>query len=171
MNPIGHELIVSYNDVRNNSLTCGEIRSNTYFKKNNFKLNKCFLLHTILLAISLSRVELSVKSPCLWACFDPYPQFHWYLQSKEILLHLSMRCWNWAFHAQGSRLVVQVREVKIYVTTMGAARKKERQDETQFTTKISEKISLGPSYFVLWNFHSQLSVWCPIMPKLAVLAP
>jgi hypothetical protein len=54
-----------------------------------------------------------------------------------------MRCWNWAFHAQGSRLiteVVQVGEVKIYVATVGAVRKKERQDETQFTTKIGEKI-------------------------------
>jgi hypothetical protein len=77
--------------------------------------------------------------PVCGPAFTPIPKFHWYLQSKEILLHLSMRCWNWAFHAQGSRPVVQVREVKIYVTPMGAARKKERQDETQFTTKISEK--------------------------------
>ncbi len=28
-------------------------------------------------------------------------------------------------------------------------RKKERQDETQFTTKIGGKPSLGPSYFLL----------------------
>jgi hypothetical protein len=34
-----------------------------------------------------------------------------------------------------------------------ALRKKERGDETQFTTKFGGKI------------------WCPIMPKLAVLAP
>ncbi len=32
-------------------------------------------------------------------------------------------------------------------------RKKERGDETQFTTKIGGKTSLGPSYFVLLNFH------------------
>ncbi len=36
--------------------------------------------------------------------------------------------------------------MKIYVA---AVRKKERQDETQFTTKIGGKTSLGPSYFVL----------------------
>jgi hypothetical protein len=30
-----------------------------------------------------------------------------------------------------------------------ALRKKERRDETQFTTKIGGKASLGPSYFVL----------------------
>jgi len=41
--------------------------------------------------------------------------------------------------------------VKIYVE---ALRKKERQDETQFTTKIGGKTSLDPSYFVLQNFHS-----------------
>jgi hypothetical protein len=35
--------------------------------------------------------------------------------------------------------------------------KKERQDETQFTTKIAGKTSLGPSCFVfLQNFHLQL---------------
>jgi hypothetical protein len=32
------------------------------------------------------------------------------------------------------------RTLKIYVTPVGAARKKERQDETQFTTKIGGKI-------------------------------
>jgi hypothetical protein len=40
-----------------------------------------------------------------------------------------------------------------------ALRTKERQDETQFTTKIAGKTSLGPSYFVfLQNFHLQLRV-------------
>jgi hypothetical protein len=34
----------------------------------------------------------------------------------------------------------------------------ETQDETQFTTKIGEKINLGPSYLILKNFHSQLRV-------------
>jgi hypothetical protein len=39
--------------------------------------------------------------------------------------------------------------VKIYVAEVEALRKKERQDETQFTTKIGGKTSLGPSYFIL----------------------
>jgi len=39
--------------------------------------------------------------------------------------------------------------VRIYVAAMEALRKKERQDETQFTTKIGGKSSLGPSCFVL----------------------
>jgi hypothetical protein len=37
--------------------------------------------------------------------------------------------------------------VKIYVAAVEALRKNERQDETQFTTKIAGKTSLGPSYF------------------------
>ncbi len=63
-----------------------------------------------------------------------------------------MKCWNSAFNAQGSRVivvVVQVRVVKIYVAAVEALRKKERQDETKFTTKIGGKTSLGPCYFVL----------------------
>ncbi len=39
--------------------------------------------------------------------------------------------------------------MKIYVTAAEALRKKERQDETQFTTKTGGKTSLGPSYFAL----------------------
>jgi len=63
-----------------------------------------------------------------------------------------------AFNAQGSRViivVVQVGLVKIYVTAVEALRKmgmtstQENGDETQFTTKIGGKTSLGSSYFVL----------------------
>jgi hypothetical protein len=39
--------------------------------------------------------------------------------------------------------------VKIYVAAVEALRKKERGDETQFTTKVGGETSLGPSYFVL----------------------
>jgi hypothetical protein len=47
-------------------------------------------------------------------------------------------------------IVVQVGAVKIYVAAaVEALRKKERQDETEFTTKIGGKTSLGPIYFVL----------------------
>ncbi len=66
----------------------------------------------------------------------------------EILLNL----WNSAFNAQGSRaiiVVVQVGAVKTYVAAMEALREKERQDETQLTTKIGGKTSFGPQ---LWNW-------------------
>jgi hypothetical protein len=39
--------------------------------------------------------------------------------------------------------------VKIYLAAVQALKKKETQDETQFTTKIGGKISLDPSYFLL----------------------
>jgi hypothetical protein len=39
---------------------------------------------------------------------------------------------------------VQVGAVKIYVAAVEALRKKERQGETQFTTKIGEKLVLVP---------------------------
>ncbi len=84
--------------------------------------------------------------------FPPYPLYQWYPQSKEILLNVGMKLCNSAFNAQGSRViivVVQVGVVKIYVATVKALRKKERQDKTQFTTKFGGKISLGPSYFFL----------------------
>jgi hypothetical protein len=40
------------------------------------------------------------------------------MESKESLLNLSMKCWNSAFNAQGSRVIiviVQVGAVNIYV--------------------------------------------------------
>jgi hypothetical protein len=62
-----------------------------------------------------------------------------------------MKCWNSAFNAQGSRVtivVVQVGAVKISVAAVQALKKKERGDETQFTTKFGGKTRLGPSYFL-----------------------
>jgi hypothetical protein len=56
-------------------------------------------------------------------------------------------------HVQGSRVirvVAHVGAVKIYVAAaVQALREKETQDETQFTTKIGRRTSLGPSYFFL----------------------
>jgi hypothetical protein len=63
-----------------------------------------------------------------------------------------MKYWNSAFNAQaclkpsfqGSRIIiiiVQVRTVKIFVAAVEALRKKERQYETQFTTKIDGFLS------------------------------
>jgi hypothetical protein len=39
-------------------------------------------------------------------------------------------------------------ENTVYVAAVEALRQKEREDETQFTTKIGRKTSLGPSYFL-----------------------
>jgi len=74
----------------------------------------------------------------------PYPLFQWYLQSKEILLktqHLMHKVLRLTI------VVAQVGAVKIYVAAVEALRIKERQDETQFITKIGEKTSLSPKLF------------------------
>ncbi len=42
----------------------------------------------------------------------------------------------------------QVIAMKIYITIMKVLKEKERGDETQFTTKIGGKTSLGPNYFI-----------------------
>jgi hypothetical protein len=62
--------------------------------------------------------------------------------SSKVALNLRMKCWNSAFNAQGSRViivVVPVGAVKIYVAAVEALRKKERGDDFQFTTKIGGK--------------------------------
>ncbi len=57
-----------------------------------------------------------------------------------------------SFNAQGSRVIVHVRVMKIQVATMDMIRKKERHDETQFPTKIGGKTNLGPNYYLSKNF-------------------
>ncbi len=72
------------------------------------------------------------------------------------MLQLSMKCWNSAFNAQGSRLiivVVQLGAVKIYVAVVEALKeKKERQDETQFITKIDGFLSFIPHWMLMYFF-------------------
>ncbi len=67
--------------------------------------------------------------------------------------------------------MAQVGPVKLYVAAVKELREKERGDETQFTTKIGKKNSFGPVIIPFVKFGSQLSIWCPMMPKLDVLAP
>jgi hypothetical protein len=63
-----------------------------------------------------------------------------------------MQCWNSTFNAQGLRInivIVQVGAAKIYVAAVKALMKKDRGDETQFTTKIGGKNEFG---FPLFSF-------------------
>ncbi len=63
------------------------------------------------------------------------------------MLQLSMKCWNSAFNAQSSRLIIVVVElgtVNVHVTAVEMLMKKERQGETQFTTKIDSFLSFIP---------------------------
>jgi hypothetical protein len=51
--------------------------------------------------------KVTLSSPFLWASFHPLFQ-----QSEEILLNLTMKCWNLAFNAQGSRVIIVVLQVR-----------------------------------------------------------
>jgi hypothetical protein len=65
-----------------------------------------------------------------------------------------MKCWKPAFHAQGSRLIIvafQVTAVKIYAAIVEALKKKERQGETQFTTKTEVAPPLNANVFYFLN--------------------
>jgi len=101
-------------------------------------------------------LKLSIKSPSvspLSPLLSPLiPSFNGIRNVSKFLLNLGMKCWNSAFNAQGSRViivVVQVEAVKISVAAVEALRKKKRQDEIQFTTKIGGKTHLGANYFLL----------------------
>jgi len=109
---------------------------------------KCQKLQLIFL---LQIVELSVKSPCLHPVFGPSPQ--WYSKSKEILSKSLLII-----------VVVQVGAVKIYVAAVEVLRKKERQDETQFTTKIGGKNYFRSQLFRFVKFSFSVKRW--IMPLL-----
>ncbi len=80
------------------------------------------------------------------------------------MLQLSMKSWNSAFNAQSSKLiivVVHLGAVKIYVAAaVEALRKKETQDETQFTTKIDGFLSFIPPWMLMYfSFAGSPYVW------------
>ncbi len=120
---------------------------------------------------SMNLKKLFVKSPSL---SPPIPLFEWYPQSKEIfiksqyeMLKLSIQCTR--FESNYSSCTGRSSE-NICSSIEGAQRKGERGDETQFTTKIWWNNQFGSQIFRFVKFRSQLSISCPIMPKLAVLA-
>jgi hypothetical protein len=68
------------------------------------------------------------------------------------------------FNEQGSRVIitlVQVGAVKIYGAVAEALGKKERQDETQFTTKIGGNTSLGSNFFGFVKFSFLVKGFMP----------
>jgi hypothetical protein len=74
-----------------------------------------------------------------------------------------MKCWKSAFNTQGSRLIVvtlQVGAMKIYAARVEVLKKKERQGETQFTTKLR--------FPHLWMFFTFLNLTLFVI-KLKVL--
>jgi hypothetical protein len=92
--------------------------------------------------------KVTLSSPYLWASLHSLSPVAVVLQSYEILLNLNMKCWNSAFNAQGLRLIIVV----VQLGAVEAFRKKERQDETQFTTKIDCFLSFIPRWMLMYLF-------------------
>jgi hypothetical protein len=70
----------------------------------------------------------------------PIPSFQWYPQSKEIFIN------SQHFNAQGSRVILIIVQVRA-VAVVEALRRKEGQDETQFTSRIAGKNYPGSQLF------------------------
>jgi hypothetical protein len=65
-----------------------------------------------------------------------------------------MKCWKSAFNTQGSRLIIvalRVGAMKIYAATGEALNRKERQGETQFTTKTEVPPPLNANVFLCFG--------------------
>jgi hypothetical protein len=58
-------------------------------------------------------------------------------------------------------IVVEAGGVKTYVAAEEAPRIKERQDETEFATKIGGKTSLGPRFFCLVKISFRVTHFMP----------
>ncbi len=50
--------------------------------------------------------KITMSSHSLWACFHPLSHLSMVSQSTKILLNLNMKCWNIAFNAQGSKIII-----------------------------------------------------------------
>jgi hypothetical protein len=53
--------------------------------------------------------------PLFGPAFTPYPLFQLYLWSNEIFLNFNMKCWNSAFNAQGSKVIIIIVQVPLWV--------------------------------------------------------
>ncbi len=95
-----------------------------------------------------------------------------FIKSQYEMLQLSMKCWNSAFNAQSSRLIivlVQLGTLNIHVTAVEMLMKKERQGETQFTTKIDSFLSFIPPWMLLYTFSRFFLISPCVWPNSGLL--
>jgi hypothetical protein len=75
-----------------------------------------------------------------------------------------------SFNAQGSRVIIHVRAMEIYVATLEVLRKNENMMKLSFLLKLVEKLVLVPIISFL-KFLSPITNLMAYMPKLVVLTP
>jgi hypothetical protein len=151
---------ISDEEIGGGSITCST----------QFPLSQ--IMRILYLSQEIIILELSVKSPSvaplISSAFTPYPLFQWYPQSKEILLNLGMKCWNSAFNAQGSRVIIvvaQVGPVKIYVAAVEALRKRAKTGWTSvYHQNWWKKLVWIPVIFPFVKFS------CPVMGLMSYYA-
>jgi len=75
-----------------------------------------------------------------------------------------------SFNAQGSRVIIHVRAMEIYVATLEVLRKNESMMKLSFLLKLVEKLVSVPIISFL-KFLSPITNLMAYMPKLVVLTP
>jgi hypothetical protein len=93
-----------------------------------------------------------------------------------------MKCWNSVWNTQGLRLIIVIVHLgaaKIHVAAVEALRKKERQDETQFPTKIDGFLSFIPRWMLMYFFAGFFLIstcvwpnsgfWCCVFLPLQII--
>ncbi len=75
-----------------------------------------------------------------------------------------------SFNAQGSRVIIHVRAMEIYVATLEVLRKNENMMKLSFLLKLVENLVLVPIISFL-KFLSPITNLMAYMPKLVVLTP
>jgi hypothetical protein len=133
-----------------------------------FSSNLWFYKYHMIISLTSRKAVGVMTSPCLWASFHPpYPLFQ--PKVRKFLLNLSMKCWNSAFNAQGWRVIIGRSSENICSRALKALRKKDRQDETQFPTKIDGFLSFTPPLNANVLFCRFFQKSHPCMTKLRVL--
>jgi hypothetical protein len=75
-----------------------------------------------------------------------------------------------AFNAQGSRVIIHVRVMEIYVATLEVLRKNESMMKLSFLLKLVEKLVSVPIISFL-KILSPITNLMAYMPKLVILTP
>jgi uncharacterized membrane protein len=75
-----------------------------------------------------------------------------------------------AFNAKGSKVIIHVRAMEIYVAIVEVLRKKKSMMKLSFLPKLVEKLILVPIISFL-KFSSPIMNLMPYMSKLVVLTP
>jgi hypothetical protein len=111
-------------------------------------------------------IELSIKSPCLWAPVCSFSGIH---KIRKFLLNLNMKWWNSAFNAQGSRVSIVVVHIRLAISICSSSGRAQepgpapKGKETSSPIIVQAKMHCLHNVIlisipkVLWTFQSRYS--------------